>query len=54
MWFETACGCSYTVHEQTRFVQVCAEIIFINGTMETVRDYNVTISTDGSSASASK
>ena len=33
-------------------MEVCAEILFINGTATTIADYNVTVSTVGGSATS--
>ena len=38
--------------EQSGSLQVCAEILFINGTRLTTSDYSVTLSADNSSATA--
>lgn len=54
VWFHSVCPCAYFVHEQVGSVEVCAQIAFINGTSNTVRDYDVAIATDNTSASASK
>ena len=52
IWFHSGCSCYYGVNEQTGSVEVCAEILFINGTASTTSDYHVTISADNTSASA--
>ena len=54
MWFHAGCSCSYSVREeiQSGSLQVCAEILFINGTELTTSDYSVTLSPDTSSATA--
>lgn len=46
----TTCVCSlHIVPEEISSFEVCAEIGIVNGTSHTVRDYNVTISTDSAS-----
>ena len=50
IWLTVGCGCSYSVHEQSGSLEVCAEILFINGTATTISDYNVSMSTAQSSA----
>ena len=52
VWFDAGCSCSYSVSEQSGSLQVCAEILFINGTNLTTSDYSVTLSADNSSATA--
>ena len=52
IWFHSGCSCYYEVNEQTGSLEVCAEILFINGTASTTSDYTVTISADNTSASA--
>ena len=52
VWFDVGCSCSYDVSEQSGSLEVCAQILFINGTELTISDYTVTISADTTSASA--
>ena len=52
VWFDAGCSCSYSVNEQSGSLEVCARILFINGTELTTSDYTVTISADTTSASA--
>ena len=52
VWFDVGCSCSYGVNEQSGSLEVCAQILFINGTELTISDYTVTISADTTSASA--
>ena len=52
MWLHAECGCSYAVNEQTESLEVCAEILFINGTATTISDYDVTMSTIEGSATS--
>ena len=52
MWLHAECGCSYSVHEQSGFLEVCAEIMFICDTATTNTTYNVTISTVEDSATS--
>ena len=48
IWLHSGCHCCYSTSEQVGFVQVCAEINYINGTANTTSDYIVTISDDSS------
>ena len=52
VWFDAGCSCSYTLSEEGGTRQVCAEILFINGTELTTSEYSVTLSPDTSSATA--
>ena len=52
MWFDAGCSCHYTPNEEDGTRQVCAEILFINGTELTTSEYSVTLSPDTSFATA--
>ena len=52
MWLHAECDCSYSVNEQSGSLEVCVEILFINGTATTISDYNVTMSTVQGSATS--
>lgn len=47
------CNCrTFTVSESTGSLEICAEILFINGTTLTTTNYTVTMHTNGLSGSA--
>ena len=48
-----SCSCSYYAYESRGFLEVCAEILFMNGTDMTTANYTVTLSADSMSASSS-
>ena len=52
VWFDAGCSCTYHLNEESGTQQVCAEILFINGTELTTSEYSVTLSLDTLSATA--
>ena len=52
MWLTAACGCSYSVHEQSGSLEVCVGIVYINGSLTTTSSYEVQMTTTGGSATS--
>ena len=53
VWFDAGCSCSYSFYEEDGAPEVCAQILFVGGTESvTTSDYNVTVSSDFSPATA--